>query len=74
VQKPVTLIVIAIVAELLARIFTPPDPASHFVLWLGILCIAIPSYIAGLKQGRARARTLSSLERAVTHVESSNRN
>jgi hypothetical protein len=61
-RRAVTLLIIIVASNVAGAVLSPsPDPFSCFLFTVGILCVAIPSYIAGLRQARRLVRTAVTL-------------
>jgi len=51
-RRAVTLLIIIVASFVVAALLSPPDPFYCLLHGAGILCVAIPSYIAGLRHAR----------------------
>ena len=56
-RRGVTLALIVFVSNVMAIVLAPPDPITECMHTCGILCVAIPCYLVGLRQGRKLAET-----------------
>ena len=56
-RRGVTLAVIIFVSFVVALVVSPADPITYYIYAAGILCVAIPSYLVGLRHGRIAAET-----------------
>jgi Sec-independent protein secretion pathway component TatC len=55
-QRAVTLAIIVVASLVLALVITPSgDPISYFLHATLIVCVAIPCYVVGLRDGRTHA-------------------
>ena len=61
-RRAVTLTIIIFASFVMAAAVTPPDPFSYCIAATLILCVAIPSYIVGLRHGRMAAGTQDNTE------------
>ena len=56
-RRGITLAVIIFVSFVVALVVTPADPITYYIYAAGILCVAIPSYLVGLRHGRIHGET-----------------